>query len=541
MSDIDTYLSFFADPFQTAEPALAFGEGNREPREITLEELSKIRKPIVAHDFWMLVNSFRVRNLRLPSCIIDIPTAIKLCTGQPRSAFRNAYPWDYWRAIKPLFARSESVGQYDHIREIFFSKQHLSFNRAELPALLKSLVQRTIELWQKVAADLDSRGETKRFFEIELPIYNLFLERQLLGIQIDKELITSHIKTLTHEHYSSLKLLRTKYKIPERDLEWNNLKQLCTTREPFLADKEAELENFEDYLRLIAYGSDFAKTAETFRRSLQDKLTLERIGVTNERIYPVFDTVGTVTSRILVSDPLIQHIRRRYRGVLHPDPGKRLVYLDYKQFEPGILAQFSGDKELITTYNQSDLYLLLSQALFNSDLKRDLCKRLFLAFSYGMDRKNIVALLTSSEADNNNKTRVEKAVQGFFSKFSSIEPWKRAIAEELHLSGRIGTSLGNFRYRKRDGDLAAEERRWAISQVVQGSASLILKRAILGLTSLRHELQILLPMHDAVLLQIDDNKRKDNLISAAKDILKAEFRRICSSIDPIVETKRFDD
>src|SRR5690348_13182211 len=71
---------------------------------------------------------------------------------------------------------------------------------------------------------------------------------------------------------------------------------------------------------------------------------------------PAFDCLGTVTGRILVRHPQVQQLRRSERKMIAPDPGRKLAYFDYAQFEPGVLASLSGDGPLLNSYNNSDIY-----------------------------------------------------------------------------------------------------------------------------------------------------------------------------------------
>src|SRR5204862_3535033 len=70
------------------------------------------------------------------------------------------------------------------------------------------------------------------------------------------------------------------------------------------------------------------------------------------RVYPEFECIGTVSSRVIVRDPALQHIKKRYRDVLRADSGRVFVYPDYRQCEPGILANESGDLQLIDEVNR---------------------------------------------------------------------------------------------------------------------------------------------------------------------------------------------
>ena len=170
-------------------------------------------------------------------------------------------------------------------------------------------------------------------------------------------------------------------------------------------------------------------------------------------------------------------------------------------------------------------------------MHRDSAKILFLAFCYGMGKKQMARLATEVSGDKIEKT--QKVLNNFFGKYKSLSNWKSQLMNELLNEGRIGTRLGNYRYRKhRRKTLSSEEQRWVLSQRVQGTASLILKRVILNIDRTFPEIDILLPMHDALLLQLPSKKYK-SLKSKVEQIFIKEFKNECPTIKPRLSFDEF--
>ena len=150
-----------------------------------------------------------------------------------------------------------------------------------------------------------------------------------------------------------------------------------------LADVSDDL--FESYLDLHAEHAELPMHLKRYRNTKRDKTILLRLGgISSDRIHPYYRTIGTVTGRITVEAPLLQNLKATHRDVIAADDGMALLYPDYSQFEPGILADDSHDPELTQGFNAGDLYKALSSALFGSDAQRDSAKLLFLSFCYGM-------------------------------------------------------------------------------------------------------------------------------------------------------------
>ena len=87
-----------------------------------------------------------------------------------------------------------------------------------------------------------------------------------------------------------------------------------------------------------------------------------------------------------------------------------------------------------------------------------------------------------------------------FRLFSKYEEWKKTVWTAFQREGRVTTIQGNHYKRDGNGPLTAREQRSVVSQVVQGTASLIFKKALLKVGGLE-DVNIILPMHDALLFE----------------------------------------
>jgi len=84
-----------------------------------------------------------------------------------------------------------------------------------------------------------------------------------------------------------------------------------------------------------------------------------------------------------------------------------------------------------------------------------------------------------------------------------FESWKASIWKEFIENGRVGTISGNYLNRVFDGGLTEKEKRTSVNHVIQGTATYIFKRALLELSKVEG-VDVLIPMHDAVLIQHTD-------------------------------------
>lgn len=129
----------------------------------------------------------------------------------------------------------------------------------------------------------------------------------------------------------------------------------------------------------------------------------------------------------------------------------------------------SEDPELIALYGSGDMYDLFASTHLGLENNRKAAKQLFLSYAYGMSRKALIDSAVSLGASREN-------AKSAFRQFARYEEWKKSIWETFKSEGRIATSEVNHYTRNEKGQLTGREQRSAVSQVVQGTASLFFKR-----------------------------------------------------------------
>ncbi|WP_164969112.1 DNA polymerase [Candidatus Marinarcus aquaticus] len=533
MSDI--YMHFIVSPFDDSyEPKIYVLDEHENCQIISLSELANYKKTVVTHNFWMLVESFRKQKIPLPTNILDLTFLSKFIIGKPKSDFNHIKPWELWALLAPFYETNKE--ELEEVKNIFYSK--ISYKENDSLKLKIQFFLRHIKSCNDMQLqELKDKHEEERFFRIELPVYNLMLNRQYNGIKYDETKLTEKIKQIESDYYLKLKKLNFEYFIDENELSNNRIYDLLKEKEAIDFTELKSYNNNEDYLDLLSENSQLAKLIQDIKRLRTDRSALLKFGSLGEdRIYPIFDTHGSVTSRIFIQDPLIQYIKKSSRDVIVADEGKKFIYADYRQFEPGILANLSGDKTLIDMYNSSDIYTSLSNAVFDNGNHRKLCKKLFLAYSFGMTQESMVKFIKL----NTELIDVENKVARFFGQFKRIEEFKNELYAELLTNSKISSVFGNNRYRKFEGALKAEEKRWCLSQKVQGTASLILKNVILSIINKLPEVDILIPMHDAILVQVDSGQFETSKTDIER-IFIDEYKSICSEINPKVSFEAFSE
>jgi DNA polymerase-1 len=442
--------------------------------------------------------------------------------------------WNVWSSLSEHI-ESREIGK--RFEAVVRSKEQRP-EAGDVRELLEVGVEALAKLWRAALNQLNSRGERERFFDVEVPVQSIFHQRQAAGIRVSQEEAARLARVVANEKYTAYAAVADMlHRSPTGLNFWNIQPYLSGTDVADLAE-EKDGGRLRDIFKLAAGRSAFARSYLAFSEAGRDESTLRRALTREGRVYPEFHIHGTVTGRVLVSDPHIQQVRRKYRRFVEADADRKLAYLDYAQFEPGILAFLSRDEGLVAAYNQGDIYQALSQAVYGSFEHRPLSKKIFLAYSYGMTTTRIARLLLGAAAPEDEKQELEGKINAFFAAFPGLVSHRDAMHRVLLEQGFVESVLGNRRWRTSQGALTQKEMRWAVNQPVQATASLIFKEALIELNKRFGWEAILVPMHDAVLLQLHLADWEAQ-VEEAREIMVQAYKARCPGIFPRVTVTDF--
>lgn len=432
-----------------------------------------------------LVRDFKSRDIEILPNIIDLESFDKQMSqkGSDYRVFRN------WKVIKMLKEHGVVGEEFkleknsfkvflEHIANLFNELLKFDPEEEERFEVVEKEVNRIIFNRQMKGLSFSKECAKKKCIELEKEIYKIKNRLQLEFDIFMPESEKQQIEFLRGRNYSIIKSLEYSFNIRKND---NVICQLFYD----LIRNQKDLDSF-----LFMLGHWGGET----------------------RIYPYFLGFGTITSRITLRQPSLQNLRKENRSVIVADPMKKLLYVDYSQFEAGILASLSDERKLIELY-EDDIYGDLAHCVFNSNEKRSEAKIIFYRYMYG------------------DKT-LGKNEKAYFKRFSGLEKYKQNINKKLSASKKVGTTLGNYR------SCYGDDCTWGLSHVIQATGSLIFKNALIRIHSEVRDAEFLIPMHDAALYQVSEFKYEESK-EAIIEIFKEEFVRICPKIKPRVNCEDF--
>lgn len=457
---------------------------------------------VVCHDFWMIRDALFDKTGTLPAMIVDVDELRISISGVPEDRLAREK-----RDVTAQLARYGAEQDVCDTYQKMFNKG-VPFEGAIAAKAATAIATMYLDLCRQAAVD----GELERFFTIEVPAYRVLQHAMSAGISIDSSGLSDKRANAEHDYFMALKDYSAKHDMP---LETPNRRAI----EAKLALEGFELDevSVEYLLEFVPHERDFGSDTMALLALDTARRVLGSLTLSSDGTRPVVDVFGSRTSRVQLRSPSLQNIPKRYRSIIRPHSGKKLSYVDFDQFEVGIMAALSGDEELKHLFAAGDMYDLFANAHLGLIENRKAAKQLFLSYAYGMSRKALIDAATSLGVE---RSKAKDA----FRRFQRYEDWKKAVWAEFERTGRVATVMGNHYRRSGRGPLTGKEKRSAVSQVVQGTASLIFKRALLAIASIR-DVRIVLPMHDAVLFEYSLAKTPAKVVGAFEgamtDVLEA--------------------
>lgn len=484
-----------------------------------------------AHD---LFDCLRHHGLDAPRSSVDLLQMYKLYKGKPIKYHRFRDDQILWNLVADFLPDEK-----ERIRDLFlalkdglpwFSCRH-EFGLLELTRVIKGL-------YIPLVSGLAARNELDRFQTVEQPLNDILLRTQYHGIRIDLDLLLEKVENVENDIRVLDKRLRFQYNLTSIKNRSELRKVLRNNGFAYLA----QLVGTKHFWRLVkpcSKANELLSAIFSRFRLSQERDILIRVAVGQDtRIFPVYDCNGSVTSRVLVRRPYVQQLRRSSRDIFVADPGYSLVYVDYGHFEPSIVASETEDEQLIEFANGHDIYSSLSQELFATNEYRELSKVVVLCFIYGMSEDGLRFLM--KDYFRGAEVDMKKTMSKVSMKFKALFPYRQELEDSFLVARRVGTLMGNYRYASTsNGSPEDLNFRWVLSQRIQGTASLILKNAILA-SCADDEIRFMFPMHDAALFQVPTDK-----VNSKKKIIKTEFQNsflaVCPRVTPKVHFKGFHE
>jgi DNA polymerase-1 len=389
----------------------------------------------------------------------------------------------------------------------------------------------TLGLAQVLLPELDEKGLTPLFRDIEMPLVPVLVTMEAAGIKLDVPYLRNMSVDMTsrlHEIERDIQqvagyafnvnstqqlsdVLFGKLGIPTEGMRKTKAGTYSTS-----ADVLEGLRGRHEIVDLILEQRQLSKLVSTYVDALP-----EMVNPRTGRLHTSFNQCGAETGRISSSAPNLQNIPirtavgREIRRAFVAEDGWLLLSADYSQVELRILAHISEDEYLLAAFSRGeDIHTSAASKVYGIPLsqvnkeQRDVAKMMNFATSYGVSAFGLAQRTGLSQSD------AQQFMERYFAMYPGVKRYLDATRASAREKGYVETLLGRRRYfpilrtnvsGQQAYNLRQAAERAAINHPIQGTAADIIKIAMVdlhrGLADGGFRARMVLQVHDELVLE----------------------------------------
>lgn len=378
--------------------------------------------------------------------------------------------------------------------------------------------------------NLKQTGQDKLFYDIEVPLALVLSEMEQIGFLIDREgleqegvELNCRIEELKSEIHSMAgcefninspkqlgEVLFEKLKLPAK----KKTKSGYSTNADVLESLRYEFPIVDFVLKY----RQLAKLKSTYCDGLISAVS------DDGRIHSTFNQTEARTGRISSLEPNLQNIPvrtdegKKLRQFFIAKEGFVLCDADYSQIELRVLADISGDENMISAFNSGvDIHTLTASEVFDIPqqmvlpIMRSRAKAVNFGIVYGIGAFSLAKDIgvTRAEAD--------RYIKGYLATYPAVDRYMSDVIAKAKEDGFVTTAFGRRRYlpelSSSNGMLRSFGERVARNAPIQGTAADIIKLAMINVSRrLKSELpeaHLILQVHDELIVECPETQAKE--------------------------------
>lgn len=410
--------------------------------------------------------------------------------------------------------------------QISGKKRFAAVDQVRAPELFCNKAAVVRSLAGPLTAALEADGLISLFNDVEIPFVVVLAEMERAGVRVDvaelAELSSKLTARMQEMESRCYELAGHKFNIgsPKQvgDVLFDEMKidpKAKKTSKGAYSTTEEILEKFAskyEVVDLILKIRGLSKLLATYINSLP---TL--INPSTGKIHTTYNQVVTATGRISSTNPNLQNIPvrtddgREIRRAFIPDPGNIFLSADYSQIELRLMADLSGDPDMISAFAEGhDIHRATAAKIYHlpieevDDNQRRKAKTANFGIIYGISAFGLSERLGIPRAE------AKMLIDGYFESYPHIREYIDNAHENARRDGYVSTIMGRKRYlpdiNSRNAVVRSYAERNAVNAPIQGSAADIIKVAMIrifdemrrcGLKS-----QMIMQVHDELVFNV---------------------------------------
>jgi len=411
----------------------------------------------------------------------------------------------------------------------------------------------TFQLYELFAPQLKKENLEDLFFNIEMPLMEVLAKMELAGISLDEKWLAQESIDLEND----LRQLESKiFELSGEEFNMNSPKQLGEILfEKMQLDPKAkktktgQYATSEDVLQKLASKHEIIKHILEYRTYQKLKSTYvdalpSQIEKTDNRVHTNFSQTTAATGRLASVNPNLQNIPIRtlrgqqIRGAFVSGEGKKIISADYSQIELRLIAEISGEDNMIKAFQDGeDIHASTAAKLFNipleevSKTQRSQAKTVNFGIIYGQ------GAFALAEQTGLSRTEAKQMIEAYFETYPKLKQYMSEQVNKAREKGYVETILGRKRHLKDINSnnfvVRGHAERNAVNAPVQGSAADVVKMAMIKiqkeLEKEKLQTKMLLQVHDELVFEAPVDE-----LEVATNIIKMEMENAIETQVPLL-------
>lgn len=447
-------------------------------------------------------------------------------------------------AIAPLFSRK--LIAFD-LKSLMHAAAPAAPEHADDVALMAYLLEYRLSpttatelfaLRDECVAQLEDRGMTALYRDIELPLLHVLFGMERRGFAIDRDKLDEIDVKFSELERQNVKRIR---ELCGRDINLNSPKQLSHLlfEEMGIPYPERHAKSFSTKAEVLQkLSGEYEIVDQILKYRFNSKLKssfidgLKKAARRDGSVHTSFNQMATTTGRLSSTDPNLQNIPTRaeegrmLRSLFIPrEKGNVLVDADYSQIELKLVAHFSGDPKMTDAFkNGMDIHVSTAAEVFDvpqsevTDVMRREAKAVNFGIVYGISNFGL------SHNINISQKKADEYIKRYFERFPNVKNYLDGLVEEAKSRGYAVTLYGRRRTIPELNSAKYAERKFgervAMNTPLQGTAADIIKIAMVRVDNRLKNMKskLILQVHDELIVDAAADE-----VDEVIDILKSEM------------------
>jgi len=411
----------------------------------------------------------------------------------------------------------------------------------------------TFQLYELFAPQLKKEKLEDLFFTIEMPLMEVLAKMELEGISLDEKWLAQESIDLDND----LRKLEAKiFEISGEEFNMNSPRQLgdilfdkMQLDPKAKKTKTGQYATSEDVLQKLASKHEIIQHILEYRTYQKLKSTYvdalpSQIEKTDNRVHTNFSQTTAATGRLASVNPNLQNIPIRtlrgqqIRGAFVSGEGKKIISADYSQIELRLIAEISGEDNMIKAFQDGeDIHASTAAKLFKipleevSKTQRSQAKTVNFGIIYGQ------GAFALAEQTGLSRAEAKQMIEAYFETYPKLKEYMAGQVRKAREIGYVETILGRKRHLKDINSnnfvVRGHAERNAVNAPVQGSAADVVKMAMIKiqkeLEKEKLKTKMLLQVHDELIFEAPVDE-----LEVAQNIIKMEMENAIETQVPLL-------